>query len=156
MRLYLMIHKTNEFLCLLMETIILECDQESVKQLMNEILPDTICRSKIVKNISPSEIIDVSLSNDDENDYILTEEGLFKYTKTSVEKVEFETIDELKKFTKSNSKIAYSNNVLFLVNNETKKIYKKLVRRPIEKVTEPNINEKKFIKKKIMRKRKND
>ena len=109
-------NKTNDFLMLMLELIHFDekhkiadfdYDRFSFKKLIEETLPETNRRSKILRNISFDEIFDFSFSYDGKSDFILTKSGVFKISDdSSLSRVEFKDEEENKKvceiLTKSN------------------------------------------------------
>ena len=144
MRLYMMIHKTTDFLIILIEFLIIdernpkidsENNQLSFKSIPDETLPDTKKRSKILTNISMDEIVDFSFSHDSRNDFILTKKGIFKVENKETNKnniYEFNNLELVRSHIKINfsfirkneAKIAYANGILYVLFLNNKTIYR--------------------------------
>lgn len=167
MRLYFIIQKMYDCLTVLFQFIIMEQEQIyfekeddffSFKRLFNEAFPETSKRSKIINNISSDQILDFYFSSNGNNDFILTNDGIFKINENKDEpinliKIDFEEEENtkiqqiIKSCNKNNAKITFCNGILYFLSIEEKVIHKILVCSPKDSITDddrPKLKESKI------------
>lgn len=150
LRFYLINRQIYEFLTVLLQLLIIadrkkQDDNFFSKNFIDDILPNcNTRRTTLIRNISNEQIIDFSFSNDGQNDYILTKDGVFQIPKSSnlqvdfdllkMKQIEFNTEEEnhkiqqlLKQSNNDNAKIYFSNGILYLFIAEDKSIHRVVV-----------------------------
>ena len=167
LRLLMMNRQMHDFLIVLLQLIIIDQENSNdhfpFKNIFNEILPNfSNRRSLIIQKVRDDQILDFYFSNDEQNDYILTKEGVFKINKNKNRQVEFNSSnitqinfdhdsDEnqkiqqmLKQSNKDNAKIAFSNGILYLFCFEDQRIHKTVVSEEDELIRKREIKQKKI------------